>query len=335
MEAALSPNLCLQVQRVVRQVVALRSDQITSATGGAAIQEFDPYFDACIEDEAPSPPLSKDSTRLEAVQSVLEAAYQIQCLTQSFLETHLERANSLRPSHLLDPNFRYSNTPLCDHPMGRNYEPDTNDAPSWIEEQRVYRALWRIQLYYDFVKYSKKQDDPCDDVRTTLHLKGPRRVWGRLLSWELDEMGCVYEYLNDIRSPKETLKLPSIKHSDIRRMPQRIPEDTESDYIWCQCTDALENPSMGFYFFHKHASRMPTSPMYVESFAPFRRVGFGIWDLKRMFGLGMLNVPVKIEPYVNFDGYLPGLENRLSSDNLYFTWSSIVHCLPNNQPIMR
>lgn len=335
--AVLATSQHAQVQREIRRVIAVRSDYFISVRGRKSARELEDALNAC---ECPNPPIIKSSARSEAAHSVLEAAYQIQCFTESFFETYLDRVKALRPSHLLDPQFRYSNSnkACLEHPEGRRYEPALLDAPSWIEIQRISRAFWRTQLSCDLVEYRlflREKGSP-KDVQRQLTSENPRQVWAELeplelAPWELDEINCVYDYLDEIGAsnaptslnPQETVNLPSIKHSATPWMHQAVPLDTEADHLWSQCTAALGCPSIGYCFFHRYARKIPNSPLQGTSFAPFRRLGFGIWDLKKLSALGVMNIPSELDPPIDPLGYVAGVDKHLSSPNILFTWVSV------------
>lgn len=324
---------------MIRQVARLRSDHSTIAHKVRTFEELDIGLRNYIHEDGPSIPIHKSSVQLKTARSILETAYEVQYLTQSFFETHTERVKALRPSHLPDPQFRFSDNPPSDYPEGRSYEPTRSDAPSWIEEQRVYRALWRIQLYYDFISYNTIDSGSANDVLRTLRKEGPHRVWSQLEPWELDEINCVYDCLNDVQAlcgtpsddAHETSKLPYVRHIEMPWAPQPVPQDSELDYLWSQCTEALRHPSLGYNFFHRYVRRMPKSPLQGSSFVPFRRLGFGIWDLKKMAALEMLNMPAKLDPPIYRKGYVPGVDKRLSSEDLLFTWASVANSVGGSE----
>lgn len=72
------------------------------------------------------------------------------------------------------------------YPKGRAYAPSITGTPSWVEEYRVVRALWLLQLYRVLEK-GKNSHVRAEDY-------GFSKAWGpRFRDWELDNM----EYVQD------------------------------------------------------------------------------------------------------------------------------------------
>lgn len=318
-EAVIISTLSTPLQRLVRTIITLRSDASVVKGQPESPAALDDFLNSYVYGDAGSRPLSKISAHLSVLVSFLRLASDIERLTQSFFETHLNRVNGITPSHLLNPSFHFSYQPLDDHPEGRPYRPAKCGPPSWVEHHRVYRALWRIQLYYDLAPSIESEE-------------GPHRVWGRLTPWELDEIQCVYDHLQELQPPENdpsdsqpSLSLPNIKPPNTTQLwvAQPPPEDHDTAVAWRQDLEAADHVSPGYNFFHGPCVRMPSSPLEKSSFRAFRRLGFGIWDLQKMAGLEMLNLPKKMNAPANGQWYVMGVDRRLSLDDLFFTWMSV------------
>ncbi|KAI4129302.1 MAG: hypothetical protein LQ347_003845 [Umbilicaria vellea] len=319
-DAVITSTLSTPLQRLVRTILTVRTDDSIVKAQTEPPKALNDFLSSYVFGDAPIHPVSMTSAPLSVVRSFLDFASDIERLTQSFLETHLNRVNAINPSHLLNANFHFSYKPLDDHPEGRNYQPAKCGAPSWVEIYRVYRALWRIQLYYDLTPFIGSNDD------------GPRRVWGRLPSWELEEVECVHDYLQGIQSsdnyPSDfqlSQRLPTIQptHPTQCWVAQAPPENNDTAFAWGQDPEAAHHPSPGYNFFHTACLHMPSSPLKHSSFRSFRYLGFGIWDMQKMAGLEMLNLPKKMNPPANGKWYVVGVDKRLSQDDLFFTWQSV------------
>ncbi|KAH6711537.1 hypothetical protein BKA61DRAFT_676733 [Leptodontidium sp. MPI-SDFR-AT-0119] len=93
------------------------------------------------------------------LREVLATNRKILRLTLDCLQYYLDKFQPLRPSRLADRTFRYKaifkdvknfERPWLLNPAEAPYPVQTFESPSWIEQQRVIRALWRIRLFYEF-----------------------------------------------------------------------------------------------------------------------------------------------------------------------------------------
>lgn len=257
---------------------------------------------------------------LSSVRDLIRVASRIHDITTLFFETYINRLNAMRPMHLVNPSHNFGDDPFVDYPEGRTYTPLQTGPASYVEELRVARALWRLQYYLTF---------RCD----------PRIFWSinnsQYPSWESDEMEYVNAFLidNDIAlyppSPDEliqkasslslspTLKCPPL-HSSILAEP---PTDPPSK-AWRQDTEAANEASPASHFFHSHGQRVPMSPLKNSTWRPFRNLGFGIWDLKRMCALELMDVPEEVPSPGG--PYRVGVGIRMSPGQMGFTWNSII-----------
>lgn len=227
--------------------------------------------------------------------------------TVGCLAFYLERFNSLRPMHPVDKDFVFRNKhvgPGRRHVLTWQLEPAetpyaTRDIgpPTWVEEQRVLRACWRVQLFHDV-------EDAVNKSTVT---------------WELDNLG-----------PVDLFKVPSLRglwnNSDYYEDPWPLP------YIWMQGTlfdhelidtvlyydkeclgstlnepnwpmlkptgqcdydnlDFHSSETYAFFFQVGGQERIHTgrSPIQHVKFEPYRRFGFAIWSLKRMEAYGFVS----------------------------------------------
>lgn len=103
---------------------------------------------------APLPHDLPDNTPIPTTRRVLSICAQIAYLTVACLEHYLEKFNALRLDNMVDPEARYSRDLKKIPPWTqrfKSFKPPINNygPPVWEEEERVSRALWRIQLFYD------------------------------------------------------------------------------------------------------------------------------------------------------------------------------------------
>ena len=274
---------------------------------------------------------------LPSINTLICLSCRIHQLTASFLDTHIERVNSLQPMHLDRPGYHFGRDPFKDYPEGRRYTLSKTGAPSWAEEYRVTRSLWRLQLYYTLVGptvfpgfFNHSETSLSSLLRQKL-----LHTWNHLESWELDEIECVQDYLEEISISlvDHEYELP-MRHSSLSSSSSALkdtaiavstvtnPPNGEIAHLWHQVPYSIRRPSDGYRFFHGYGLRIPMSPLKKSSWLHFRRLGFGIWDLKRMAELEMLQGPQEFRP-PREGGHPPEIGIRLSMSNTCFTWRSI------------
>lgn len=330
-EAVLS-NFVPELQLQLRTIALIRSDRLSIRNTLDSPEALDNFLLACVQDrKASTKPLSNSMISLSAVRSVVGSASQVQQVSALFFQQFLGRVNSIKPSCLLDQSYSYYSSYPKELPEGRPYEPIKCDHPSWIEEQRVCRALWRLELYFDLVTITKSDLGNTNQVGDLLKNKGPHRVWLGLMTWETDEMDCVYEFLHDVSEattassaqPPHLSKLPLLEHKSVTAQ-KSIPHHDVLVYNWCQSTIHLSKKSPAANFFYTFGSVF-FSPLYNSSFTPFRRLGFGIWDLEKMVRLGLIPLGVSKQPPRVSEMYWVGpFERSPRQDDFLFRWKSLL-----------
>ena len=119
---------------------------------------------------------------LPSVKTLVRLACRIHQLTTSFLDAHIERVNSLQHMHLDRPGYCFGRDPFKDYPKGHRYTLSKTGAPSWAEEYRVVRSLWRLQLYYTLVGVTVFPEslDHSDTPLSSLLRQELLRTWSHL-----------------------------------------------------------------------------------------------------------------------------------------------------------
>jgi hypothetical protein len=210
--------------------------------------------------------------------------------------------------------------------------PDTG-PPSWVETQRVLRSLWHLLIYCELRSVMPSlQSAPGDETKLQdLDYQG---FWKHLPWWEIDEMECVYEYLLDIADPGSLQPGNSVSLSRLpstllgkeleSSWPTPTPHDDSIGRKWGQSQEAITKKSPASHFFLALYLRGPNIPSQVlggATWQSFRRLGFGIWDLKRMCQLEMMNPPLGLQR--DSTASSSGQESY-TKDGLKFTWMSIL-----------
>ena len=279
------------------------------------------------------------------LKQVLEFAHRIQLLSSLYLSTHLRRLNDLTPEHLAKPTFLFSSYPFRKYPEGKRYQPAKTGQASWVEEYRVIRALWRIQLLCILTKpkfrVTPNLNIEAASVECILpqHQNALVRILSHLTQWELDEMMGVQDYLETARislrapisAPQETEAAPTTSagqatnastpttNSNVppiyptpattRSTVPPSPFQRYSDII------AIKHSTEAYNFFNRWGLRHPTSPLQRSTWQNFRRLGFGIWDQERMCMMELFRVPVALREQTG--------AREMSIDDVGFTWRSV------------
>ncbi|KAG6999608.1 hypothetical protein G7Y79_00033g067960 [Physcia stellaris] len=321
-----------QLQQLLRLRLKLCGDDgIAEKIQTSSSIEFYQYLEKFLQD---SSEISKTFTTSEAVKSLLSAANNIQQLTRHILDVHISRINSIKPSYQTDPNYTYR---LCKGlPECRTYEPIRYTSSSWVEEQRISRALWHLQLYVDIVSMREagRVSNTVDDITLVLRRDGPQRVWNKLAKWELEEIDCVHDYLVEMSKTTKPcssdspylVSMPVITHLPVA-LPASYPYDDEYTRAWAQRELHLnrQNTAVGLMRIMRNQH---DSPLRGCDFKPFWRLGFWIWDTKRMATLGLVAIPTFIREQNEQELKEAGLDqlptrHSLSMDELFTRWRSV------------
>ena len=239
-------------------------------------------------------PLTNAMVSLSAVKNLIKSASEVQQASASFFETFLDRVNSIKPSCLLDNLHNDLEHYHNNAPESRPHEPLKCANPSWIEERRVYRALWRLQLYFNLVMTTRPSPGNASQVWDLLKNKGPYRVWSDLENLhELDEIDCVYKFIREFSDaittaftqPPHLTEVPTFEPKLVA-LPKFTPYGDLKSSRWDHTPSHLDCCSPRFKRIQLRFNRY-----FKEPFEPFRRLGFRTWGREKMTGLGLIRVP--------------------------------------------
>jgi len=274
------------------------------------------YGDACLPKSIPPTILCH----------ILGLSTYVHQLTHACLHEMIARCMALNPMHLKDPKFMYRRRQTFERrqarPPGQPYQPVDCGPPSWAEEQRVARAIWRLVFYFmlrtaivdrGLLGWKK------DDVERLRNLR-VKEFWDELLiGGEHEELKTVLDWIypdcsaTGKESPPWVDPASHLCSARAYCCPDSTPT-TEEDWKVAQKNFA-EFYSKGFAFGKQAIARLHSSPLKHVDFSVFRPYGFAIWDLKRMVALGFL------EDYSRDD---TTRNPHLSESNLLSTWESIL-----------
>ncbi|KAF5611444.1 uncharacterized protein FSUBG_2277 [Fusarium subglutinans] len=296
--------------------------------------------------------LSAAMPPVEVLRSVVATTHQISVLSQACLTSFLDRLRdpSFRPLHLTNPQDRYDRHHRRG-PIGEYIEAWDQvftgepvsvvdvGQPTWVEEMRVVRALWYIQLVgemhhqIDCLEWSDqdieglKDMNPGDDRHNLgspypLSPEEVRSVMGYLVTLKEAKQDLFYRLPRPPRCERWTTALPirGERYMEIAGYrddgsPIKRSKFTE-DRLWGRTPVALDGDAPGMSIFEclTNPPSHPTSASPLEGikFDSFRPFGLAIWDAWRMHHLGL------------HSSILEG-QRRLPYDAFYFfAWESIL-----------
>ncbi|KAL5045988.1 hypothetical protein BDW71DRAFT_197987 [Aspergillus fruticulosus] len=155
------------------------------------------------------PSLSKglpDSTAIRTIRRVLSR--------------HLEGFNALRPESIVDPEAGIQGTVIGPFKVPvQDYGP-----PVWEEEQRVSRAFWRIQLFYDLRTADGRFElGWSDDDMWRLQSTKERDLYVKWhLRYEPEEIQTVTEYLDQAQAADLVVSRDDCGGGGPNRDPRRL-----------------------------------------------------------------------------------------------------------------
>lgn len=276
--------------------------------------------------------LSKVDASLLAVRSLISSAAQIQSISILFFDVFLDWANKIRPSYNLNQHYQshYETLEEFREAKACPYTPMSLGKPSWVEEQRVYRALWRLEVYFEMIQVLSATGQLNNRALRQLQHRGPNAVWYMIATWEISELETVYEFLRGIggqddsssNTSQHLTKLPTVTRIT-SRAPESMPnEDDPTVDAWSQAPKHLNRQSSGAEFF----SRLTTtaiSPLHRTSFRPFARLGFGISDDEKMVRLGLIGWPLGISNDTIKEYWTGPLRESKNMHDYWYWWKSL------------
>lgn len=325
-------NFVPLLQRLLRAVVYTRSQPANIRAQCDTVQALDilrctRYLDA----GAGATPLNTATVKLAAARSLAETASQVQSLSAVFFVKLFERINRLEPYCTYERRRTWMDqwdpVPSSFH---RRYQVLRCEKASWIEEQRVLRALWRIVIYLDLQKILRPCEGQASEIWDKLVQDGPRCVWWKshldvyinlqdlvhptwspnplgLDRCHMDEMDTVVNFLSDIqgRAVQATTRsahlqnLPQIDVNPVS-VPRMIPPFSDTAEKWNQLPLELGCPSPGYEWFHRmqeyfrrlsrDKNQDPQLSPYAYDWSIFQSLGMGIWDREHLARLGLADI---------------------------------------------
>ena len=300
-------DLVPSLQRLPRLIVLIRSKPTSLRAQCDSVEVFEEFRKTVLFNaDVGSSPLTPSTAKHAAIRSLVATGSHVQCLSTCFFETNIEWLNEIEPycSKNAWPVQPWKRVPGPEHTP---YKIMRCYAPSWIEEQRVHRALWRIALYFDLRTITGLHVGQDPTLSYISAKQGPRIVWYRgyqrfreapritFPSWEVQEIDTVFEFLSE-RSISELQNLPYIQ-SESFGVLQRMPVANTEAAQWQQLSSDLQDPGPGFEYLRSKERELSflndndgyqiASPREEEDFNPLRRLCMCIWDKEKLARLGL------------------------------------------------
>ena len=255
-------------------------------------------------------------------RQMLVLSCHIQQLGYRCIHDMLQQCLTLKPLHLVDENGPKDPMgqecyvhPRPPHPLMQPYQVHDAGPPTWMEVQRVYRALWHLQLFFDVHQAASKgttPDWPPEHVQKILNMT-PEISWAPMEHRLLEELKTLKECVKRLYANWPELQLPTYRGKIRYNWPTLVPEPLVSHCKCCTTVSHLNFQGRGCSFI-RELSR--TSLLPYVGFLPFQHYGFAIWTQRRLMVLELGRaVYDAIQDY-------PGI--RTSITNLYYTWWSIM-----------
>ncbi|KAK8130546.1 hypothetical protein PG999_002926 [Apiospora kogelbergensis] len=216
--------------------------------------------------------------------------------------------------------------------------------PTWDEEQRVLRAFWRLELFKT-VRIAIESGSLCWPTNVPIYGFQLRNITTNVLDfyhvvdgynseegWSLHPLG---HYLGDedprlgvaldhdleaeliqtaeayTADNRHEARTPNIRQRKESQLAAALPGPQDQEWL----RDAF-GPTLRFFYnasCPNNHGRPPPSPIKHVSFEPFRRVGFAIWDERRMIAAGFLESPPS---YRDFDNVVTAWRSILTKEML-------------------
>ncbi|TGO32911.1 hypothetical protein BHYA_0279g00030 [Botrytis hyacinthi] len=225
------------------------------------------------------------------MHAILQDAYKIERLTHLCHKYFLNRCKTFEFFEPIEvKNNRYY-----------HYFVHDVDPPSWIELKRITRAFWYIQAFYELMINSGKLQWPSSDLNSLRNMDIEMFIGDAQLYPTKNAALTVAIYLREahedfLDQPEKHLtslsQLPDPVDAPVLFLPieQRF-EDPTSDlrrHIVSPLDDVRGIP--GLFVPRVCLTQIKISPLRKQPpYQYFRRLGFAIWDRKRMFGFGLAN----------------------------------------------
>ncbi|KAF6806175.1 hypothetical protein CMUS01_14436 [Colletotrichum musicola] len=229
------------------------------------------------------------------IRSVLLTVRRISCLTWACLEYYRAKGSSAIPSHevgrpLGSDGYINRKPWRQEYFPGKPYKPQPLGMPCWMEEQRVMRGFWRLQLVLELKRATSEErlDWALEDGKMEV---SPETLFARW-TWQEEEFLTVVDFIDDFQGRSILTKhchgLP----------PPPAHYASASNWQYPPAPGIIDNrssreekskippPCWSFYWIRLRG--MTTSPIRGCPFWPYRKLGLAIWERDKLEALELL-----------------------------------------------
>lgn len=249
---------------------------------------------------------SRSDRAAAAVRSLLASAVNVHAWSHTCLEHLIRKSMELRPSTLIKNGRGQTRREEFENAESqKDYLPQDTGPPSWVEEQRMIRSFWHLQFFLELQGAGcKGRLDtiwPRQDV-DVLSQSSPNGFY-KIFSFKLEQILTACDFLGAVTSG--TITSVEAIHDNAYGLP--TIHWAEGAVSKCFCAEPL--------FFERNMDKFKQGPQNLDStpwayifyramsstdgwldgcmltlvypFQAWRKLGFAIWDEKRMVDLGM------------------------------------------------
>ncbi|KAF9871948.1 hypothetical protein CkaCkLH20_10580 [Colletotrichum karsti] len=254
----------------------------------------------------------------QLVRGMLLTARRICCLAWACLEYYRSRWSSVTPAHLEGP-FAWGagrEKPWRQNPPGKTYELQPIGPSCWMEEQRVMRGFWRLQLLFDLNIAASEgrlgwtSENGQGEITSDVLFEG----W----TWQKEEFLTVVDFVEHVQGGpilsqgSRRLPAPPSDYDSAKEWQDPVSPGVE-DPRWSREEESkLQPPCWTFYVVR--LLKNPYSPVRGVPFWPYRQLGLAIWEQDKLEALEL-----SYTPYASKGG-----KQSPSSGDQVFTWRSLL-----------
>lgn len=253
------------------------------------------------------------STPPRVLYRLLELATQLRQKAHACFHDWMARCMALKPERLENLDEEFSPVYCHPRPRGIPFTPIDIGPPSWLEEQRLIRAILRYIFFWEIRDAVLRGILPADKNNPDLPLferNGIEAFWcGTTISTQVPRLSTYHGTQFKAVLSWLQLKLP-VGPEYLYCCPELTPLSAKQ----LSFPDELQMSFVPGYTWMKNLNK-GLSPMRNLDCSIFQQLGFDFWDEERMVALGFM-VPL------NGRNTLPG--SHRDKKDLYFRWSSIL-----------
>ncbi|GAD98561.1 hypothetical protein PVAR5_7258 [Paecilomyces variotii No. 5] len=228
------------------------------------------------------------------------------------------------------------------------YQPRDAGSPSWVEEYRVYRALWNLQYYADILRAGRRMNWETVGASRNFALWGADVPEDFILEQEaLSVAECIRDIL--FNDSKKTISASGDHLAILESValvlddsfpiclrpptwaPPEQPDVSASDDVWKRGFLAVTYNPLNLFWGSLRDRNTYRKTYFQEvaitDFRAFRALGMAVWDLWRLYSLGLWSIRrLGNGPVTTPDGHeVPqGADPAMAGGESEYRWSVLI-----------